>query len=84
LSYFFGSLDARNNGTLGGQLIQFSQTPYQVAGMDSTGWIFVPSSCAQGSLCKLVVALHGCEQGQSYVGTAFVSESGLNEWARYE
>jgi len=42
---------------------------------------FCKSNCASGALCKLVVALHGCEQGQSYVGTAFVTNSGLNEWA---
>ncbi|HZO95062.1 MAG TPA: PHB depolymerase family esterase [Candidatus Baltobacteraceae bacterium] len=81
LTTFFGTLSARNSGTLKGQLIQYSQTPYAVAGLDSTGWIFVPSNCASGSKCKMVVALHGCEQGQYWIGTTFVKDSGLNEWA---
>ncbi len=81
LSYFFGTLNARNNGTLTGQLIKFNQAPYAAVSMDSSAYIFVPAACASGSLCKLVVALHGCEMGQQYVGTAFVTDSGLNEWA---
>ena len=81
LSYFFGTLNARNNGTLNGQLIQFNQTPYAAPSMDSSGYIFVPSNCSSGALCKLVVALHGCLQGQYYVGTTYVTEAGLNEWA---
>jgi poly(3-hydroxybutyrate) depolymerase len=32
--------------------------------MDSSAYIFVPKNCASGTVCKLVVALHGCEQGQ--------------------
>lgn len=81
LTDFFGTLNARNNGTLTGSLIEFNQAPYAVAGMDSVGYIYVPANCASGSACKLAVALHGCEQGESYVGTTFVKESGLNEWA---
>jgi poly(3-hydroxybutyrate) depolymerase len=81
LSYFFGTLNARNSGTLTGSLIKFNQAPYAAVSMDSSAYIFVPKACASGSSCKLVVALHGCEQGQQYVGTAFVTDSGLNEWA---
>jgi hypothetical protein len=81
LTDFFGTLSARNNGTLTGSLIEFNQAPYAVAGMDSVGYIYVPANCASGAACKLVVALHGCEQGEYYIGTTFVKESGLNEWA---
>lgn len=81
LTLFFGALNPRNNGTLTGSLIQFNQSPYAAPGMDSSAYIFVPANCASGSACKLVVALHGCEQGQYYVGTTFVTKSGLNEWA---
>jgi poly(3-hydroxybutyrate) depolymerase len=81
LTDFFGTLNARNNGTLTGSLIEFNQVPYAVAGMDSVGYIYVPANCASGSACKLVVALHGCEQGEYYIGTTFVTKSGLNEWA---
>lgn len=81
LTDFFGTLNARNNGTLTGSLIQFNQTPYGGTDMDSTGWLYVPANCASGASCKLVVALHGCEMGQQYIGTEFVQNSGLNEWA---
>ncbi|HTX57013.1 MAG TPA: PHB depolymerase family esterase [Candidatus Acidoferrales bacterium] len=81
LTDFFGTLNARNDGTLSGSLIEFDQAPYAAAGMDSVGYVYVPANCASGAACKLVVALHGCEQGEYYVGTAFVTESGLNEWA---
>jgi poly(3-hydroxybutyrate) depolymerase len=89
LGLFYGSLNARNNGTLGGSYIEFNQDRFCPKGnckaidMDSTAWAFVPQSCADGAACRLVVALHGCEQGQYLrsVGTDFVKESGINEWA---
>jgi poly(3-hydroxybutyrate) depolymerase len=81
LTDFFGTLNARNDGTLSGSLIEFNQQPYAAAGMDSVGYVYVPANCASGASCKLVVALHGCEQGEYYVGKAFVTDSGLNEWA---
>jgi poly(3-hydroxybutyrate) depolymerase len=83
LKLFLGTLNAKNTGTLNGSLIQFSQTPYGGGSndMDSTGWIFVPSNCAAGQSCSLVVALHGCEQNQSVIGTEFITEGGIEQWA---
>jgi Esterase PHB depolymerase len=49
--------------------------------MDSTGWLFVPASCANGQACRLVIALHGCLQYQGIIQEQFVQESGINEWA---
>lgn len=85
LTKFYGSLYARN-ASPAGSYIQFNQNAFcsdsncAAIGMDSTAWLYVPSNCAAGA-CKLVVALHGCEQNQQTVGTAFVKKSGLNEWA---
>ncbi|MBE1162216.1 extracellular catalytic domain type 2 short-chain-length polyhydroxyalkanoate depolymerase [Dyella acidiphila] len=87
LTLFYGKLNARNNGQLGGSLIQFNQNAFcpssncAAISMDSTAWVFVPQSCAQGTACRLVVALHGCSQNQETVGTAFVQNAGINEWA---
>jgi poly(3-hydroxybutyrate) depolymerase len=87
LTTLYGTLNPRNNGTLSGSLIQFNQNPFVPGGvaasaaLDTTGYVFVPASCASGTSCRLMVALHGCEQGASFVGTAFVTNSGLNEWA---
>jgi len=83
MSYFYGTLNAKNTGTLGGTLINFNQTPYGGGSnsLDTNGYIFVPSACASGTQCKLILALHGCVQGQAQIGTKFISESGIDQWA---
>lgn len=87
LTLLYGTLNARRTGALTGSLLQFNQNPYLPGGyaptyaMDQNGYVYVPASCAAGQTCKLLVALHGCEQGVAAVGTAFVTKSGLNEWA---
>src|SRR5207237_7310603 len=82
LQQMYGTLNARNTGTLGGSLIQFDQTAYIAGnGMDTTGWVYVPANCASGQACKLHVALHGCKQYQSLIGTKFVTNAGYNKWA---
>jgi poly(3-hydroxybutyrate) depolymerase len=82
LTLFFGTLNARNDGTLNGSLINFDQTAFSTAtGLDTNGWIFVPQSCASGTACGLVVALDGCEQYQAAIGTDFVTMAGIDEWA---
>lgn len=87
LTMFYGQLNARNSGKLSGSFIQFNQNTFcpnshcAAISMDSTGWLFVPQNCAQGQACRLVVALHGCSQNQETVGTTFVQNAGINEWA---
>jgi poly(3-hydroxybutyrate) depolymerase len=87
LRKLFGSVNARNTGPLGGTLTSFGQSTYAVNGyapglsMDSTGFAYVPASCAAGQSCRLLVALHGCAQGYAAVGTAFVDRANLNQYA---
>jgi chitodextrinase len=87
LTMFYGSLKSKNTGTLGGSFIQFDQNAFvsnsnaNSYSMDSTGWLFVPTNCANGQPCRLVVALHGCLQYQGIVQRQFVQKSGINEWA---
>jgi len=84
LSLFFGTLKARNTGTLHGSLIKFDQAEFGAGAgnsLDTTGYVFVPKSCASGSTCGFVVAFHGCLQGQAQIGNKFVTESGIDEWA---
>lgn len=57
-------------------------------GLDSSGWLYVPKACEKaGAHCRLHVAFHGCEQGQSFevdgqpFGLQFVSGAGYNAWA---
>jgi poly(3-hydroxybutyrate) depolymerase len=85
LTKFYGGLYARNSAPAG-SYVQFNQNTFcaksncAAIGMDSTAWLYVPTTCTTGA-CKLVVALHGCEQNQQTVGTTFVQKSGINEWA---
>lgn len=87
LTLFYGNLNAKNTGALGGNFIQFDQAAFVSGGnpgsisMDNTGWVFVPAACANGQACRLVVALHGCLQYQGIIQDKFVRESGVNEWA---
>lgn len=85
-----------------GHFVQFDQTaflpksgPWSVpgaAGLDNTGWVYIPNDCKAGARCRLHVALHGCEQGQDYVpidsstsklfyGSTFVRHAGYDKWA---
>ncbi|HIV70556.1 MAG TPA: hypothetical protein H9903_06485 [Candidatus Aquabacterium excrementipullorum] len=77
----------------GAAFYQFSQRPYAGAGftgLDTTGWVYVPAACkVAGAGCRLHVAFHGCEQGQSFrlegqgapYGLHFVKGAGYNRWA---
>ena len=102
LSWIYGPL--QNPGaTAKGKFIQFDQKAYIPAdqrgrflwnlGLDSTGWVYVPDSCAKGEPCRLHIAMHGCKQGQTYLpltrppggglyyGTTFVKNVGYDRWA---
>jgi poly(3-hydroxybutyrate) depolymerase len=83
LSMFYGSLNAKNTGTLGGSYVTFDQSAFigSGKGMDSTGQLYVPANCANGQVCKIHVSFHGCLQAQQSVQQQFVQKSGINEWA---
>src|SRR5581483_6520293 len=84
LGMFFGTLSAKNTGTLNGTLVNFDQTAFGASAtnsMDTNGYLFVPKSCASGTQCGLVVAFHGCVQTQASIGTDFVTEAGIDQWA---
>ena len=83
LQWMYGSLKARNTGTLGGQTISFAQTgSYGSTGMDTTGYLYVPAACQSGgTVCKLHVVLHGCLQSYSQIGPKFIDNTGYNKWA---
>lgn len=82
LQWMYGTLNARNNGTLTGSVIQFDQTEFLSGnGMDTTGWAYVPAACASGSACKVHVAIHGCLQGYATIGNRYIQNTGYNRWA---
>jgi poly(3-hydroxybutyrate) depolymerase len=69
-------------------LTTFDQRPYAKAGgsvgLAERGWLFVPPDCAPGAgqRCRLHIVFHGCKQGASYVGEAFVRGAGYLEVAQ--
>jgi hypothetical protein len=85
LQHIYGTLNARNNGTLGGSFVQFDQSEFISSpnsyGMDTTGWMYVPAACASGTQCKLHIALHGCQQNYATIGDKFIKNTGYNKWA---
>ncbi|HEX3468699.1 MAG TPA: PHB depolymerase family esterase [Candidatus Elarobacter sp.] len=91
MSAFFGRLAARNDRAPEGRLVNFDQTAFGAGAansMDTNGYVFVPPGCERhgagdglGRGCGLVVAFHGCLQTQADIGTKFITESGIDEWA---
>jgi len=77
-----------NRGTFNSaNLLQFSQTSFGANelsnSMDNIGYYYVPSGCSSSSnnTCHIHVNFHGCTQGESSLGTEYVTYTGLNEWA---
>ncbi len=89
LTWIYGTMKAKPKAGLSGRFSRFDQTRYVDSaffwwtGMDTTGWLYLPRTCARGERCRLHVALHGCKQGQSYVnyGQTFVRHAGYADWA---
>jgi hypothetical protein len=87
MSKFLGVLKPKNNGTLSGSVIPFDQNEFAAGGvaanigMDTTGYAFVPQSCAKQQTCGLILALHGCNQYHGEIGGAFIDDAGINQWA---
>jgi poly(3-hydroxybutyrate) depolymerase len=87
LKTLYGTLNAKNTGTLTGSFINFDQAAFwgnhnpNVYSMASSGYAYVPAACSSGQACKLHVAFHGCLQSASVVGTAYYQNAGYNRWA---
>ncbi|UNI21300.1 hypothetical protein JDV02_007301 [Purpureocillium takamizusanense] len=82
-----GNLTARNEGSPTGTTVSFDQTgEFGARGLDSTGYLYVPSACQRGGsnnnqVCRLHVALHGCLQSHSQIGSKFMDNTGYKKWA---
>jgi hypothetical protein len=85
LEHMYGPLNPRNNGVLNGKFIEFDQTEFltnpRSYGMSTTGWAYVPKSCADGETCKLHIAYHGCQQAYERITDKYVKNTGYNRWA---
>jgi hypothetical protein len=87
LRKLFGTAASPNTGPLTGTLVKFNQDTHAVNGwaaglsMGGSGFAYIPNSCATGTTCRLMVALHGCAQGYNTIGTAFADRANLNQYA---
>jgi len=86
LGHVYGEL-APGRAARDAGLVTFDQRPYAAladsAGLAATGWLYVPEACSAGATeaCRLHVVFHGCQQGGSFVGDAFVRGAGYLEVA---
>ena len=84
LEFLIGDLNPKAT-ELTGQIIEFSQKEFspkpEAISMADTGYVYVPKACADGQPCKLHVAIHGCKQNTSNIGTAYVTDTGYLPWA---
>lgn len=82
LAHLYGDLEPRA-APVAGHLIAFDQQRYAVDGasLEPLGYAYVPASCRDGGACRLHVAFHGCRQGMSFAGRAFILGAGYNAWA---
>ena len=64
-------------------LTSFDQAQYLAGaiGMDDAAFVYIPEDCADGALCRLHIALHGCKQGRERIGNAYAVLTGYNRWA---
>lgn len=87
LEKFYGPLNPKSAAPTG-KLLTFDQNEFFNDGsaakhsMAQTGYVYVPTACeADGSNCRVHLALHGCQQYFGKVGEDFIKNAGLNEWA---
>lgn len=78
----YGALNART-AAVPQHLVKFSQGDFgdEKTPLYKEGWIYVPQACSQGALCRLHVALHGCQMNPDFIQDKFVQGAGFNEWA---
>jgi hypothetical protein len=87
LAHWLGHVTRPDAGPPDGTLTSFSQSRYAPGGsapalsMDNTGLLYTPPSCASGTPCTLVIALHGCLGGQYLLGREFPELANLDSYA---
>jgi poly(3-hydroxybutyrate) depolymerase len=87
LAHLYGSLQPATPGSWRRESLQeFDQRPYAQAtgsrALADTGWLFLPPACASGTACRLHVVFHGCKQGATEIGRAFIESAGYLEVAQ--
>ncbi|CAM3905637.1 hypothetical protein VA7868_03189 [Vibrio aerogenes CECT 7868] len=66
-----------------GELLEFNQAAFfsdPLTSMDKHGYVYIPKGC-RSHPCRVHIALHGCTQGISEIGTTYIRETGYLEIA---
>ncbi len=83
LKHIYGLLNSRVPAE--GELYGFEQAEFiahpNKHGLHQQGHAYVPRACKKGASCRLHVAFHGCQQNENFIGDAYYTKSGYNEWA---
>jgi poly(3-hydroxybutyrate) depolymerase len=80
LTHLYGKLEPRSDKATG-TLHEIAQADDKLPHLASTAWVYVPTACADGAICRLHVALHGCRHNVLTVNESFVRDAGYNRWA---
>ncbi|MBU1309996.1 MAG: PHB depolymerase family esterase [Gammaproteobacteria bacterium] len=83
LTFLLGKLN-RKSQQVSGKLYTLAQHQLSSAAQTTlakTGYLYVPTSCAEGQSCRLHVSFHGCKQNAETVGDAYTTGTGLNNYA---
>lgn len=79
LKALYGDLEDRAERA--GEIIEVPQPGATDAAMLPHALAYIPEACASGKACGVHIAFHGCRQSTAFVGDAFASGAGYNEWA---
>ena len=67
------------------RLLSFDQSEFladpETHGMASSGFVYIPDSCASGESCRLHIAFAGCKQTPVDIGDLYARTTGYNRWA---
>ncbi len=84
LKHIYGDLAPRSEKPAG-TFTEFDQRPFLAdednPGMEPSGVVYVPPSCAEAGGCRVHIAYHGCSQNRAATGEAFIRDSGHANWA---
>lgn len=88
LNTMYGNALETAGKDISSNLFKFDQTAFYPKGvtsssssLDTTGYIYIPTACANNEQCKLHISYHGCSQGQDFIGDQFAADTGFNTWA---
>ena len=83
LKVLYGEVNSKTQVT--GELVAFDQGQFLDEGQSNTladtGYLYVPTACKNGEVCRIHIAFHGCSQNVDSVERAFVENAGYNAWA---